>query len=78
MVAACAFTPDSHFVISGSTDGHLRIWDAKFGHGKELAYELDGHDLGVCCCEFSPKYGTAGKLFTVHQWNKDNKGTFVL
>ncbi|XP_046563598.1 WD repeat, SAM and U-box domain-containing protein 1-like [Haliotis rubra] len=78
MVAACAFTPDSYFVVSGSTDGHLRVWDAKFGHGRELAYELDGHDLGVTCCEFSPKYGSAGKAsshvanFLLATGGKDN------
>ncbi|XP_064644227.1 WD repeat, SAM and U-box domain-containing protein 1-like isoform X2 [Lineus longissimus] len=57
-VVAVAFTPDSSYLVSGSTNGDLRLWDAQFGHSKCLLYELDGHDLGVACCEFSPTYGS--------------------
>ena len=53
-VVACAFTPDSTFIISGSSNGDLRVWDAKYGHGKVLTYTLEGHDLGVTSCDFSP------------------------
>ena len=61
-VIACAFSSDSNYLVSGSINGDVRVWDAKFGHGKCLASELDGHDLGVTCCEFSPTFGTAGTL----------------
>lgn len=53
-VVACAFTPDSTFIVSGSSIGDLRVWDAKYGHGKALSYTLDCHDLGVTSCDFSP------------------------
>lgn len=53
-VVACAFTPDSTFIVSGSSIGDLRVWDAKYGHGKALIYNLDCHDLGVTSCDFSP------------------------
>lgn len=53
-VVACAFTPDSTFIISGSSNGDLRVWDAKYGHGKVFTYTLEGHDLGVTSCDFSP------------------------
>ena len=58
---AVVFTPDSAFVISGSCNGDLMVWDAMYGHGKNLAYESEAHDLGVTCCDFSPTYGSAGK-----------------
>ena len=58
---ACAFSPDGTYIVTGSNNGDLRIWDAKYGHGKYLVQELDGHDLGVTCVEFSPTYGSASK-----------------
>ena len=58
---ACAFSPDGTYIVTGSNNGDLRIWDAKYGHGKYLVQELDGHDLGVTCAEFSPTYGSASK-----------------
>ncbi|XP_048781071.2 WD repeat, SAM and U-box domain-containing protein 1-like isoform X2 [Ostrea edulis] len=66
-VVACAFSPDSSFIISGSSNGDLRVWDAKFGHGKVLTYTLEGHDLGVTSCDFSPRTqvadgGTSGSV----------------
>ncbi len=61
-VVAVAFSPDSSYIVSGSNNGDLRIWDAKYGHGKHLIMELDAHDLGVCGVEFSPTYGSASKF----------------
>ena len=58
---ACTFSPDGTYIVTGSNNGDLRIWDAKYGHGKYLVQELDGHDLGVTCVEFSPTYGSASK-----------------
>ena len=60
-VVAATFSPDSAFIVSGSTKGDLRIWDAKYGHGKCLVFFLDAHDLGVTCAIFSPTYGSAGR-----------------
>lgn len=54
------FTPDSQYIVSGSSDGDLQVWDAKFGHGVSLYLNLEGHDLGVMCCEFSPTFGVTG------------------
>lgn len=63
------FTPDSQYIVSGSSDGDLQVWDGKFGHGVSLYLNLEGHDLGVMCCEFSPTFGVTGtssfKLATV-------------
>ena len=55
------FTPDCQYIVSGSSDGDLQVWDAKFGHGLALFLDLEGHDLGVMYCEFSPTFGVQGK-----------------
>ena len=43
------------FLLTGTPDGHLFIYDAQYGHGKSLLYHPDAHDLGVTCCAFSPE-----------------------
>ncbi|PVD37339.1 hypothetical protein C0Q70_04338 [Pomacea canaliculata] len=58
-VVALAYSPDNNYLVSGSTYGDLHVWDACFGHGRYLFLEVEGHDLGVTCCEFSPTYGSA-------------------
>ena len=63
-IVAVAFSPDSALIISGTPNGDLRIWDAKFGHGRPLLCQPDAHDLGVTCCEFSPTYGSAGMIYS--------------
>lgn len=54
-VLALAWAPNGLFLISGSANGDLRVWDSKYGHCKDLAYILDAHDLGVTCIEFYKK-----------------------
>ncbi len=61
-VVCCAYTPNGGFLISGSTNGDLCIWDAVYGHNRYLLIELEAHDLGVTCCQFSPVYGSAGRV----------------
>jgi len=60
------FSPDGAFLISGSSNGDLRIWDALYGTNRNLFLELEAHDLGVTCCDYSPTYGSAGELKTSH------------
>lgn len=61
MVTACTFTPDSNLLVSGSTGGDLKLWDAQNGHGKCLVTVPDAHDMGVCACDFSSQYQTEGE-----------------
>lgn len=58
-VFGCDFTPDGQHIVSGCSDGDIQIWDACYGHCKPLLIELEGHDLGVTFCEFSPTYGVS-------------------
>ncbi|XP_033733128.1 WD repeat, SAM and U-box domain-containing protein 1-like [Pecten maximus] len=71
-IVGCAFSPDSNFVVTGCSNGNLRAWDANYGHSKHLAYILEGHDLGVTCCDFSPTYGSAREVY------KDGSVWFLL
>lgn len=61
-VVTVAFSPDSSYITTGSTLGDIRIWDARFGHGRHLALEKEAHDLGVTCCQFSPGIGAHGTI----------------
>lgn len=60
MITACAFTPDSNFLVSGSSAGDLKLWDSKYGHSKCLFTLQEAHDLGVLCCDFSSQYQVNG------------------
>ena len=60
MITACAFTPDSSYLVSGSTGGDLKLWDSKFGHSKCLLTYPEAHDLGVTFCDFSSQYQVNG------------------
>lgn len=56
MITTVSFTPDSNFLISGSTAGDLKFWDARHGHGKCLQTLPEAHDLGVLGSDFSSQY----------------------
>ena len=49
-VSSVAFSPDGTQVLSGSTDGTLRLWNMQ---GKELK-RFEGHRGGVISVAFSP------------------------
>ncbi|KAI1280766.1 WD repeat, SAM and U-box domain-containing protein 1 [Halotydeus destructor] len=56
MVTAVSFSPDSNYLISGSSGGDIKLWDARHGHGKCLDTVTEAHDLGVTSCDFSSQY----------------------
>ena len=62
-ITACTFTPDSCYLISGSSAGDLKLWDSKYGHAKCLVTIPEAHDLGVLGCDFSSQYEVNGNLF---------------
>ena len=67
---ALAFSPGGFFLASTSTNGDIRLWDSAYGHGRHLHHEINGHDLGVTCCGFSPTYGSAGLIFRFFSKNR--------
>lgn len=50
-VTSCAFSPDSRLIVSGDTDGTLKVWDAETGVELQT---LNGHLQAVWDCAFSP------------------------
>jgi WD40 repeat protein len=64
-IMTVSFTPDSNFLISGSTAGDLKLWDARHGHGKCLQTLAEAHDLGVLGCDFSSQYQVDCELLSL-------------
>lgn len=60
MVTSLAFSPDSTYLLTGCTAGDIKLWDARYGHGKCLVTRTEAHDLGVMGCDFSSQFETCG------------------
>jgi WD40 repeat protein len=50
-VTDCAVSADSSFIVSSSSDGTLKVWDAKNGAER---LTLRGHDAPVTACAIAP------------------------
>lgn len=48
-----SYTPDEEYIISGSDDGNIYIWEIETG--KKVA-TLPGHGGKVGCVKFNPRY----------------------
>lgn len=49
-----SFSPDSQYVLSGSSDGKIHIWNAE--KGNKVALLNSDHSDTVQCIQFNPKY----------------------
>uniref|UniRef100_T1HIB0 WD repeat-containing protein 55 homolog n=2 Tax=Rhodnius prolixus TaxID=13249 RepID=T1HIB0_RHOPR len=49
-----SFSPDSQFVLSGSSDGRVHVWNARTGY-KVCVFNA-GHTGPVYCVQFNPKF----------------------
>jgi len=49
-----SFSPDSQFVISGSSDGRIHIWNSE--NGMKICVLNGDHKGPVQCVQFNPKY----------------------
>ena len=68
-INSVAFSPDGHLVVTASTDGTARVWDAATGASRG---ELRGHSGSVNSASFSPDgkfIVTAGSDATVRLWD---------
>nr|AAQ97998.1 CG17293-PA-like protein [Danio rerio] len=56
VILEASFTPDSQFIMIGSEDGKIHVWNAESGMKVAL---LDGKHTGpVTCLQFNPKFMT--------------------
>ena len=44
-----AFSADSHFLVSGSSDGNARLWNVDSG---AIVQEYAGHNKAITCLAF--------------------------
>lgn len=58
-----SFSPDSQFVISGSTDGRIHIWNAE--NGQKVCVLNGDHKNSVRCVQFSPKHMMMASACTI-------------
>eukprot|EP00759_Apiculatamorpha_spiralis_P027557 PhF_6_TR30374/c0_g2_i4/m.44502 len=68
-VTSVAFSPDNKYIVSGSEDGSVSVWDASSGEEVRVMY---GHLDGVSSVAFSPdnKYIVSGSQdSTVRMWD---------
>ncbi|WP_392482129.1 hypothetical protein [Nostoc sp. C110] len=76
-VNALAFSPDGQYIVSGSTDNTLRLWDTK---GK-LLHTLNGHTGLVTALAFSPNSQyivSASYDGTLRMWDTKGKSLHTL
>ncbi|TFK58790.1 WD40 repeat-like protein [Pluteus cervinus] len=71
-VCCIAISPDEAYVVSGSTDKAVRIWDAE--SGQPIGQPMDGHTDSVMCVSVSPnsRYIVSGSRdTTVRIWRAE-------
>ncbi len=76
-VEAVAFSPDGRFIVSGSSDETLKVWDAVSG---ALLKTFEGHDGPVYSVAFSPdgRFIVSGSMdHTLKLWDAAPPSTLV-
>jgi tricorn protease-like protein len=69
LVVSLAFSPDGRYVLAGSADATMRLWDVQTGEGIR---EFEGHTQSVTSVAFSPdsRYALSGSNDnTVRLWD---------
>ncbi len=72
-VRAVALSPDGRFIVSGSLDGTMKVWEAASGR---LRRSLEGHTDGVCAVALSldGRFVVSAGNKTVKVWEAEGKG----
>ncbi|CCA77468.1 hypothetical protein PIIN_11445 [Serendipita indica DSM 11827] len=77
-VMAVGFSPDGSRIVSGSSDGTIRLWEADTG--QPLGEPLRGHEAAINAVGFSPdtlQIVSGSRDGTVRLWNADAAPTFM-
>jgi len=72
-VTVVVYSPDGHFLASGSEDGSMRFWDARTG--EEPLSPMRGGDSEITCIVFSPDdklIASGTEAGHVHLWDTPN------
>eukprot|EP01126_Amoeba_proteus_P031980 TRINITY_DN3126_c0_g1_i6.p1 TRINITY_DN3126_c0_g1~~TRINITY_DN3126_c0_g1_i6.p1 ORF type:complete len:1516 (+),score=323.93 TRINITY_DN3126_c0_g1_i6:167-4549(+) len=68
-VTCIEFSPDGHWIVSGSEDGSAALWDAT--QEFTLAFELQGHTACITGISWSPnseEFATSSDDYTINIW----------
>ncbi|KAG2059905.1 WD40 repeat-like protein [Suillus hirtellus] len=71
-VPSIAISPDESMVMSGSTDGKLRLWNIR--EGSVVGDPWEGHESSVWCIEWSPnarEIASGSSDGTIRRWDPD-------
>jgi len=69
LISALAVTLDDRQLVSGSSDGKIKVWNLESGR---LLHSLEGHTGSVCALEFTPngrQIVSGSKDGTIKIWN---------
>lgn len=72
-VFALSYSPDNRFLISGSRDAHLKVWDSVLNYS--LAKDIPAHLFAINDIQFSPDgkyFATCSLDKSIKLWNASN------
>lgn len=77
-VNAVQYSPDGNYLLSGSRDAHLNIFDVKNDY--KLMTSIPAHNYAIYCIAFSPDkkyFATASRDKTLKIWDAENFNVLI-